>query len=105
MAQANRKNSRLLKNQRKLPKPSGTTPRETETNSDMITKLVPINKGPKVMAVQYNNMLCAKGRRLRTRQMALRVRSIVKTNANADSNNAVTPTTPNRLALLANKVR
>ena len=71
----------------------------------MITKLVPINKGPKVMAVQYSNMLCAKGRRLRTRQMAFKVRSIVNTNANAESNKAVTPTTPKRLALLANKVK
>jgi hypothetical protein len=58
-----------------------------------------------VMAVQYNNMLCAKGLRLRTRQMAVSVRSMVNTKAKADNNNAVTPTTPKRLALLANKLK
>ena len=74
----------VLNSQLKLPTPSGTTPRETATNCDIITKLAPINKGPSVIAVQYKNMLCAKGRRLRTRQMAFSVRSIVNTNASAD---------------------
>ena len=42
---------------------------------------------------------------MRTRQMALSVRSMVKTMARAESTRASTPAVPRRLALLANWVR
>ena len=65
----------------------------------------PTNKGPKVKAAQYSSNLCPNGRRKRTRQMALSERSMVKVKAMADKINAITPTMPSRLALLANCVK
>ena len=57
------------------------------------------------MAAQYNIARCAQGRRVRTRQMAFRLRSMVNTRVMADTSKNSTPTTPRRLALLENWVR
>ncbi len=81
-----------------------TRPREAEIAYDVRLRLTPSSKGPSVSAAQYTSTRCASGRRLRTRQIALSVRSIVNTSANAATSSTTSPTVPTWLALAANCV-
>ena len=71
---------------------------------DVRLKLTPSNKGPSVAADQYTSTRCAIGRGVRTRQMPLRVRSMVSIIASAVITKNTRPTVPRRLDLEANCV-
>src|SRR5690606_25018327 len=81
-----------------------TSPREAEIAYDVTLRLTPSSSGPSVSAAQYTSTRCASGRGLRTRQIALSVRSIVNTSASAATSSATSPSEPTWLALAANCV-
>ena len=79
-----------------------TSPLDAESAYEVMLRLAPSTRGPRVMAAQYSSTRCPNGRGVRTRQMLLRVRSIVNTRANAVLSNTARPAAPSLLALPAN---
>ena len=80
-------------------------PPDHKITDAMVTKPAATNTGPKVNAAQYSSNRWPQGRTLLTRQIALRLRSMVNTKAKAENISAAKLTTPSRLALVVNCVR
>ena len=71
----------------------------------MVSKPAATNKGPKVSAAQYSKRRWPQARCCRTRQIVLRLRSMVSIKATADNIKAAKPKLPSRLALVVNWVK
>ena len=88
-----------------MPGKTFTTSCDAVTTYEVMARLAPRNKGPKVMADQYSKTRCARGRCRSTRQICPKVRSMVTIKATAVMTTATKPTAPKRLALRENCVR
>ncbi len=97
-------NSIAPSTKRTPPGSVSTSPRDAEIAYDVRLNEMPSSSGPSVSAAQYTSTRCANGRGLRTRQMALSVRSMVSISANAATTSTTRPTEPTWLALDAKLV-
>jgi hypothetical protein len=104
MAAANRPNWTMSSNRPTPPGKAPTRPLDADSAYEVRLKLTPSTSGPKVAAAQYTSTRWAMERGLRTRQMPLRVRSIVSSSDSALATSTSKPSVPSRLALLANWV-
>ena len=81
------------------------SPLDADTASEVMVTLAPSSSGPRVIDDQYNKTRRPSGRRARTRQMPLSVRSMVAISASVVTSRTITPRVPRRLACPANCVR
>lgn len=75
-----------------------TQPCDSERMYEVVAMLAPSTTGPMVMTAQYTSTLCASGRRLRTRQMALNCVSMFDIRKNAVRMKKKVPAVPSSRA-------